>query len=165
MFSDKKMNQLFIVETIRFYGPDLSFGDVSNPATVPVSGFWRENPTRPTSIASMFSKFLPQNKRPCIEIEGNRKVHDQGCILVVVGDRFLPLPEYLTRLFVRYEITHCPAAKRTVFTVYCLMRSVSTSKFLELVPVVDKDPQQIQARLQQTRSESQLQNSTRRTLI
>ena len=50
-----------------------------------------------------------------VETDGNLKAQDQGCMLGVVAVQFLPIPEFLSWLFVQYGVSNCPAAKKILF--------------------------------------------------
>ena len=85
-------------------------------------------------------------------------------MLGVVVFWFLPIPEFLSWLFVQCGILHCHAARELCFGE--LMLDISISKFHELIPVVEnEDPCQLLALLEQTPSESHLQNSTRHSTL
>ena len=47
--------------------------------------------------------------------DGNLKAQGQGCMLGVVAVRFLPIPEFLSWLFMQDVVLHCPAARELYF--------------------------------------------------
>ena len=57
--------------------------------------FDAKNSVRPTTTASMSSKFFPRKKWD-VETDGNLKAQDQDCMLDVVAVRFLPIPEFVS---------------------------------------------------------------------
>ena len=106
-----------------------------------------------------FQNFLHARNEPWIETDSNLKGQDQGCMMGVVVDRFLTITEFLS-WFVQYGLSHCPAARELYFC--WLMLGISVTKFQELVPVVVN---RLHTYLEQTPSESHLQNSTRHTTL
>ena len=63
-----------------------------------------------------FWKFFHARNGSWIETVGNQKAQDQGCVLSVVAVRFLPIPEFLSWLFVQYGVSHSPAARELYFS-------------------------------------------------
>ena len=117
----------------------------------------------PLSQLQCFRNFFHARNGPWIKTDGNLKLQDQGCTLGVVAVQFLPIPEFLSWLFLQYAVSHCPAPRELYFGY--LMLGISVSKFHKLIPDVgNKDLHWQHARLE-TPNESHLQNSTRHTLL
>ena len=62
----------------------------------------RRNRWEPLTQLRCFQNFLHARNGKWIETDGNLKVQDQNCMLGVVAVRFLPIPEFLSWLFMQY---------------------------------------------------------------
>ena len=101
-----------------------------------------------------FQNFFQARNGPWIKTDGNLKAQDQGCMLGVVPVWLLPIPQFLSWLFIQCGVSHCTAARELWVPL--------SQNFDELVWVVEnKDPHWLHAHLEQNSSESHLQNSTR----
>ena len=164
MFSDKELNY----SSRKIPSDSIVFSHLSARFIIPRQYqslvFDGKNSVKPTSTPSIFRTFFHARNGPRIGTDSNLKAQDQRCMLGVVAVRFLPIPEYLSWLFVQFGVAHCLAAREIIFGQ--LMLGISVSKFHELVPVVEnKDSHPLHTRLKQTPSESHLQNATRHTTL
>ena len=80
-------------------------------STVPFSSFDVKNSVDPLPQFKCFWNFFHERNGTWIETYGNLKLQDQGCMLGVVAVRILPIPEFLSWLFVLYEVLHSPAVR------------------------------------------------------
>ena len=126
--------------------------------------FDAKNSLRPLPQLQCFRNLYHGRNGSWIETDGKLKAQYQGCVLGVVAVRFLPIPEFLSWLFVQYGVTHCPAARELYFGQ--LMPGISISKFHGRVPLLENnDSHRLHACWGETPSESHLQNSIRHTSL
>ena len=100
--------------------------------------FYAKNSMRPTSTPSMFiQNFFDARNGTWIEADGNLKAQDQSCMLVVVTVRFLPINEFLSRLFVQYGVSCC---KGTLFRLTPSKNFMNSFKLLGIKICIDCIP-------------------------